>query len=70
MTTLKFKTSINCNGCVAKVSPFLDNTKGIDKWEVELTNPQKILTIETSSLKEEDIIDGLKNIGYRAEKID
>ncbi|MDP4206537.1 MAG: heavy-metal-associated domain-containing protein [Bacteroidota bacterium] len=70
MTTLKFKTSINCNGCVAKVSPFLDNTKGIDKWEVELTNPQKILTIETSSLKEEDIIDGLKNLGYRAEKID
>ncbi|MDP4206990.1 MAG: heavy-metal-associated domain-containing protein [Bacteroidota bacterium] len=70
MTTLKFKTSINCNGCVAKVSPFLDNTNGIDKWEVELTNPQKILTIETSSLKEEDIIEGLKNIGYRAEKID
>ncbi len=29
METLKFKTNINCGGCVAKVTPELNATEGI-----------------------------------------
>ena len=31
METLKFTTNINCGGCIAKVTPFLDNKEGIEK---------------------------------------
>ena len=27
--TFTFKTNINCGGCIAKVTPFLDEVKGI-----------------------------------------
>ena len=66
---LKFKTNINCGGCIAKLTPSLNQTVGIEKWEVDITNPQKILTVETSTLKVDDIIQVLKKVGYNAEKI-
>ena len=31
---LKFKTNINCGGCVAQATPFLDEACGIGNWEV------------------------------------
>ena len=47
MNTLKFKTNINCAGCLAKVSPFLNAEQSIEKWEVDTSIPEKILTVET-----------------------
>ena len=43
MNTLKFKTNINCAGCLAKVSPFLNAEQSIEKWEVDTSIPEKIL---------------------------
>jgi copper chaperone len=68
MRTLTFKTNINCSGCVSKVTPVLNQIHGINKWSVDTANPQKILTVETEHLHEDDIIRALKNIGYNAEK--
>lgn len=70
MKTLKFKTNINCGGCIAKVTPSLNQVKGIKKWEVDTANPQKILTVETEELTEADIIKTLMEVGYNAERID
>jgi copper chaperone len=67
MKTLKFKTNINCGGCIAKVTPSLNRLEGILKWEVDTVNPQKILSVETSDLSEDDIIKVLKEVGYNAE---
>jgi copper chaperone len=69
MTTLKFKTTINCGGCIAKVTPFLNQVEGINKWDVETTNPQKILTVETEKPIQDEIIKGLSQLGYKAEAI-
>jgi copper chaperone len=69
MEKLKFKTNINCAGCIAKVTPVLNKTEGIEKWEVDINNPQKILTIEADGSRVNDIIQALKNIGYNAEKL-
>jgi copper chaperone len=69
MNTLKFKTNINCNGCIANVTPFLNQKEGLIKWEVNIANPDKILTVETDNLTEDEIILQLKNAGYKAEKI-
>ena len=67
METLKFKTTINCGGCVATVTPHLNQIKEIEKWSVDIANPQKILTVETSGLRPEVIIEKLKEAGYKAE---
>src|SRR5690606_29128046 len=32
--TYQFKTNINCEACVAKVTPTLNNVEGISHWEV------------------------------------
>lgn len=67
METLKFKTTINCGGCVATVTPHLNQIKGIEKWSVDTANPQKILTVEASGLRPEVIVEKLKEAGYKAE---
>ena len=69
METLKFKTNVNCGGCVATVTPHLNQIKGIGKWNVDTANPQKILTVEDSELGPEVIIEKLKSAGYKAELI-
>lgn len=69
MKTLKFKTSINCGGCVATVTPFLDKTKGILKWSVDTADPQKVLTVLIDGIEEKDIIDILEEAGYMGETL-
>jgi copper chaperone len=69
MKTLKFKTNIQCGGCIAKVTPVLDLANGIDKWNVDTTNPQKVLTVETANLTDSDIVAIVKSAGYVAEKL-
>lgn len=69
MKTLKFKTNINCGGCVSKVTPFLNKQKGVESWEVDTKNPDKILTVESNGASEEDVKITLHKIGFKAEKI-
>ena len=68
MFTYTFKSNIACGGCIAKVSPFLNNEKEIEKWEVNTGVPDKILTISTS-LTEEQITELVKRAGYTLTRI-
>jgi copper chaperone len=65
---LKFKTNINCSNCVEKVKPFLDSAKGIDSWEVDTTDRNKILTIEGDDIYESAVIEGIQKAGFSIEK--
>lgn len=67
--TLKFKTTINCGGCVSRVTPFLNKLEGIAKWEVNTDSPEKVLTVETNGANEQDIINTVKKLGFEIEKI-
>jgi copper chaperone len=69
MENLKFKTNINCTGCLSKVSPQLNNEKGIEEWDVDLNNSQKILTVKSNSSSEEDIVSAVKRVGFKIERI-
>lgn len=70
METLKFKTNIKCGGCIAAVTPHLNTIPEIDKWEVDIANPDKILTIESKGVIDEDeVVDQLEKAGYKAEKV-
>ena len=69
MKTLKFKTNVNCGGCIATITPHLNQVEGIVKWNVDTANPQKILTVETSDLQPEAIVKVLEKAGYKADPI-
>jgi copper chaperone len=65
--TLKFKTNINCSGCVAKVTPFLDETVGINHWNVDTENKEKILSVHLKGNNEEEIIHKVQEAGFKIE---
>lgn len=69
MKTIRFKTNINCSNCLAKVTPSLNQKEGIVSWNVDLDNPDKILTVETESLMAEDIVKTVKRAGFEATEI-
>ncbi|MEJ6982386.1 cation transporter [Pedobacter sp. P351] len=68
MEALKFKTNIKCTGCLAKVTPALNETVGEDNWEVDLEDPNKTLTV-VADASENEIVAAVKEAGYEAEKV-
>lgn len=68
METLKFKTNIKCAGCITTVTPYLNETAGEGNWQVDLTSPERILTIDGDA-NQEIIKEAMKKAGYNAEKI-
>lgn len=68
MEALKFNTTIKCSGCVAKVTPHLNETVGEGNWEVDLTNPSKVLTIR-ENVDAGKVKEAVEKAGFRAEKV-
>lgn len=67
--TFTFKTNINCGGCIAKVTPFLDEVKGISNWNVDTENKNKILTVVSNGITESVVIDTVQKAGFKIETI-
>ena len=67
--SFKFKTNINCGGCVASVTPHLDNAEGVCEWEVDTANKDKILTVTIDGVSEEQVIEIIQKAGYKAETL-
>lgn len=65
---LQFKTNINCDGCIAKVTPFLNEIDEITNWEVDTTNKDKILSVQTEATKE-SIIQKVQEAGFKIESL-
>ncbi|MCC6281968.1 MAG: heavy-metal-associated domain-containing protein [Saprospiraceae bacterium] len=66
---LKFKTNINCMGCVNAVTPALNETVGTGNWEVDIQSPVKPLTVKGADLNAEQVIAALEKVGYKADVI-
>ena len=64
MEHLKFKTNINCCGCIKAVSGFINEVEGIENWEVDTQNPDKILSVEGEAIQAERIMDAVKEAGF------
>ncbi len=70
METFKFKTTITCSGCLAKVTPALNAVLGEDNWEVDVKTREKILTIASEDeVNPADVVKALEGVGYKAERI-
>lgn len=63
----KFKTNINCGGCVAKIAPFLNDAEGICHWEVDITNKDKVLTVKSEGITQEQAIETVQKAGFKIE---
>lgn len=46
MKTYKFKTNINCGSCIKSVTPHLNELDIVESWQVDTSDPDKILTVE------------------------
>jgi copper chaperone len=68
MKTTKFKTTLKCDGCKAKVTPFLNKVSDISKWEIDLDNPNRLLTVE-GDFDENEVIKAVTTAGYKIEKV-
>jgi copper chaperone len=68
--TMKFKTNIKCNGCIAQVSPALNEAAGISHWEVDTGNEDKILTVHSEGISESEIENAVQKAGFNIEVID
>jgi copper chaperone len=66
MKTLKFKTNINCAGCIANVSEVLNKVVGEKQWEVDIKDREKTLTVQSDTLSADDVAAALKTVGYNA----
>ena len=69
MKTLKFKTNIKCAGCLAKVSPNLNEIAGEENWEVDINTPEKILTVISDEADERSIIFAINEAGFTADSV-
>jgi len=69
MEKVQFKTNIKCSGCIAKVTPVLNELAGSDNWEVDINKPEKILSVSANGLTEEEIKTAVEKAGFKAEKI-
>lgn len=69
MSTYQFKTNMQCSGCVEKVTPYLNGIKAIDKWSVDVTQPQKILIVTGPDGLESEIMSAVQEAGYKIEPV-
>jgi len=68
MKTSTFKTNIKCSACVDKVTPHLNEGVGAGNWQVDLTDPQRKLSV-SAEVTEAQVNDILNKAGYKAEKL-
>lgn len=67
--TFRFKTNINCGGCIAAVKPHLDNAEGIGDWNVNTSDKDKILTVTSTGIRGEEVINIVQKAGYKIENV-
>ena len=65
----RFRTSIMCNGCIAKVKPILDGTEGISSWKVNLDTPDRVLTVVSNGITEDELLALIRNAGFTIERV-
>jgi len=44
----KFKTNLRGPECIVSITPYLDAVIGLKRWDVDLDDPEKILTVHVA----------------------
>lgn len=65
MPTQQFKTTINCANCLRAVTPALNAEPAITAWQVDTSNPDKVLTV-TTDLPAAQVMALVEEAGFEA----
>jgi len=65
-----FKTNINCNNCLSKVTPKMEELEGVLNWGVDFESPDRLMTVEADSETLEKVSETVLKVGFKAESID
>ena len=69
MSTINYKTNINCGSCIKSVTPFLNELDNVDEWKVDTENPDKILTVELDDTDSKSVVDAVTKAGFKIEEV-
>ncbi|UOQ96834.1 heavy-metal-associated domain-containing protein [Hymenobacter sp. 5317J-9] len=69
MSTLRFKTTINCGGCIKAVTPSLNREVGADNWQVDTANPDKILTVTAAQATASQVVKAVQDAGFEIQPL-
>lgn len=64
MKTLKLKTNLRCGACVKSIQPLFDDEPGIERWDADVSTPDKILTVEGNEVTMARVDELLRQKGY------
>ncbi|MFY0592532.1 heavy-metal-associated domain-containing protein [Roseivirga sp.] len=64
MKKATFKTNINCGGCIATVTPFLDKVSTLKSWSVDTNSKSKLLTVEGNEIEKDEVIKAVQSAGF------
>lgn len=65
-----YQTNINCQNCIRAVRGFIEDVPNIDTWEVDTTNPDKILTVTGENIDWELLKEAVIDAGYDIREIE
>lgn len=65
----KFKTTLKCSGCVAKVTPLLNSLKDVVEWSVDLKDPDRVLTVSLKTGDTHSVKKAIEGAGYKVEEV-
>ncbi|RZK30938.1 MAG: heavy-metal-associated domain-containing protein [Hymenobacter sp.] len=68
MTTQRFKTTINCANCLRAITPTLNAEPAITAWQVDTSNPDKLLTV-TTDLPAAQVVALVEEAGFEAQPV-
>ena len=66
---IKFKTNINCEGCLATVTPFLNDADFISNWQVDTSDADKVLTVSGEGIEPQQVINLVQEAGFKADVV-
>lgn len=69
MKTFFLKTNVNCDACIRKITPFMNELDEVESWSVDTNNPDKIMKVVLEEGGPSEVIDALNKAGYKGEKI-
>ena len=64
---VRFKTNLKCQGCIDKITPYMQAAVGVLKWTVDIHSPEKWLVVEGESVDIPGIVRLLSVAGFTAE---
>lgn len=67
MRTMIFRTNAKCEGCLARIEKTLQGKINREEWNLDLSNPDRTLTVFSDKLTDKEIMELINKAGYLIE---